>query len=132
MVTENDSGQKGMTEGDHGLISLGLYGLLTIFLGGLGIHDFAARQWERGVGHLTLTFSSVLLFFLLPIDSFLPPTLLFINWVLSIIELVFYRKHVNTAKSQISQRKTFLKNAVVTDFLIGLVVMAPFYSARRE
>ena len=123
-IARNELNQKSPVDNWRGKISLRLYGLLAIFLGGLGIHDFAVKEWRLGCTHLVLTILAILSFRFISIDSFLPPTLLFINWVFAIVELIKYRKNISTIEPFINQRKTFLINAIVADSLMILVILA--------
>ena len=85
-----------------GTITLKLYGLLALFLGIFGLHDFATRQWMRGLGHLALTVCAIVLFTIGPASSPLPPLLLALNMIIAIVELIIYRKAIKRTNPPIN------------------------------
>lgn len=86
--------------------------MLAVFLGGCGIHDFAAGYLLRGILHLLLLFSPIIFFFVILFSnlfhlsdgttiwqnmSWLPHYQLFsltLNWLWSLFEAIIYREDI--------------------------------------
>lgn len=108
---------------NKGTITLKLYGLLALFLGIFGLHDFATRQWMRGLGHLALTVCTIVLFTIGPASSPLPPLLLALNMIIAIVELIIYRKAIKRTNPPIYWHKSFWITSVVANVLLVIVIV---------
>lgn len=119
-------------------ISPSSYGLLALFFGWLGIHDFRAGCFGYGCLHLIM---AVVALCVLPFDisSFLPPTLLFASWLWAIWETIRYRKTPNIvhARTQEVDKRDYITKAKVTEFfaiiaIIAVVVTIYFVGSSRN
>ena len=108
-----------------GLISLRAFGLLAIFLGPLGIHDFAIGRKKEGFSHLALL-ATAIFFLVFMIDSFLPPTLVFSGWAWAIWELISYRNNFkeNHLPGEVGLIKSFMVTARVSITTVMLTILA--------
>ena len=107
------------------MISSSSYGLLALFFGWLGIHDFRAERYGYGCVHLIM---AAIALCILPfgISNFLPPTLLFISWLWAIWEAIRFRKtsdvlHVQTYEVKI---RDYVIKAKVADFFTIVAIFA--------
>ena len=105
-------------------ISPSSYGLLALFFGWLGIHDFSAGRHGYGCLHLIM---AVIALCVLPFDisSFLPPTLLFVSWLWAIWETIQFRK-ANTlhVRTQEVDKHDYVTKAKVTEFFTVISIIA--------
>ena len=112
-------------DGYQEMISPGSYGLLALFFGWLGVHDFAARYYKYGFLHLIM---AVVALCVLPVNisSFLPPTLLFASWLWAIWEVVQFRKTFSIVRTQEVEKRDYVIKAMVTEFftVVSIIVVA--------
>lgn len=105
-------------------ISPSSYGLLALFFGWLGIHDFRAGCFGYGCLHLIM---AVVALCVLPFDisSFLPPTLLFASWLWAIWETIqFRRTNIVHMRTQETDKRDYVIKAKVTEFFMVIAIIA--------
>ena len=105
-------------------ISPSSYGLLALFFGWLGIHDFRAGRFGYGCLHLIM---AVVALCVLPFDisSFLPPTLLFASWLWAIWETIQYRRtNIVYMRTQETDKCDYVIKAKVTEFFTVIAIVA--------
>lgn len=119
-------------------ISPSSYGLLALFFGWLGIHDFRAGCFGYGCLHLIMAVVALCVF-PFNVSSFLPPTLLFASWLWAIWETIQYRKTPNVvhARTQEVDKRDYITKAKVTEFfaiiaIIAVVVTIYFVGSSRN
>ena len=107
------------------IISSSSYGLLALFFGWLGVHDFRAERYGYGCVHLIM---AAIALCVLPfnISSFLPPTLLFVSWLWAIWEAIRFKKTSNALHVQTHEVKIrdYAIKAKVTEFFVIVAIVA--------
>ncbi len=107
------------------MISSSSYGLLALFFGWLGVHDFSAERYGYGCVHLIM---AAIALCILPFDisNFLPPTLLFISWLWAIWEAIRFRKTSDVLYIQTHEANTrdYIIKAKVADFFTVIAIVA--------
>ena len=99
-------------------ISKEAFGILAFLLGIFGVHDFAARRYLYGFGHLALTlFSSSQ-------SSFLPPMLILGSWVWAIVENNAYQKSIDNAVTRKDATKGYLASAKTAEVFLWLAILS--------
>lgn len=112
------------SDGRQEKISPSSYGLLALFFGWLGIHDFSAGCHGYGCAHLIM---AVVALCVLPFDisSFLPPTLLFVSWLWAIWETIQFRKaNILHVRTQEVDKRNYVTKAKVTEFFTVISIIA--------
>ena len=105
-------------------ISKEAFGILAFLLGAFGVHDFAAKRYSYGFGHLALTFLAIVLFSSSQ-SSFLPPTLILGSWVWAIVENNAYQKSSgNTAATQKDETRGHLAFAKTAEVFLCLAILS--------
>ncbi|MDO4746794.1 MAG: hypothetical protein Q4A70_00400 [Candidatus Saccharibacteria bacterium] len=101
------------------------YGLLALFFGWLGIHDFSAGRHDYGCIHFIMTVIALCVF-PFNVSSFLPPTLLFASWLWAIWETIQYRKTSNVvhARTQEVDKRDYVIKAKVTECFAIIAIIA--------
>lgn len=100
------------------------YGLLALFFGWLGIHDFSAGRHDYGCIHFIMTVIALCVF-PFNVSSFLPPTLLFASWLWAIWETIQFRKtNIVHVRTQEVDKRDYIIKAKVTEFFTAIAIIA--------
>lgn len=100
------------------------YGLLALFFGWLGIHDFSAGRHDYGCIHFIMALIALCVF-PFSVSSFLPPTLLFASWLWAIWETIQFRKtNIVHARTQEVDKRDYIIKAKVTEFFAIIAIIA--------
>ncbi|MBQ6414186.1 hypothetical protein IJI28_00995 [Candidatus Saccharibacteria bacterium] len=104
-------------------ISKEAFGILAFLLGIFGVHDFAARRYLYGFGHLALTFMAIVVFSSSQ-SSFLPPMLILGSWVWAIVENNAYQKSIDNAVTRKDATKGYLASAKTAEVFLWLAILS--------
>ena len=112
------------SDGRQEKISSSSYGLLALFFGWLGIHDFRAGCFGYGCLHLIMAVVALCVF-PFNVSSFLPPTLLFASWLWAIWETIqFRRTNIVHMRTQETDTRDYVIKAKVTEFFTVIAIIA--------
>ena len=113
-------------------ISKGAFGTLAFLLGIIGIHDFAAKRYLCGCGHLALFIAAIVTHnVVIPnivtynnsFVYFLPIVLILGSWTWAVIESVHYQKKNSNVVAREEQIKKFTTMSIATEIITGLLIL---------